>query len=1393
MKLLRIAFIVLCTTLFHAFGHAQSATSTKGTDFWMGFMKNNDNGSSESLSLFITSGSPSSGTVEIPGQNWSQNFVVVANATTTVTIPNNVAEVLSSQVVEGRAIHIFTDQPVSVYAINFETNTADATKILPTAAIGTSYIVTSYSGTAGHESELLITATEDNTQVIITPKVSTTEGNLAGIPFQVGLQKGECYQVKAAGTGDLTGTSIQATEASGKCRPFAVFSGSGCSSVPADCFACDHIFEQNYPLELWGKEFYVTPWVFSLSPDWTVTQPKYTYRILAQANNTNINIDGVAAFNLNAGNYQEFNHEIAAHCIISNQPIAVIQYMEGIQCGGNGDPSMVILDDRSKKIDSVTFGTVVSSIIADHYLNIIINTEDLGSLTLDGAPISPSLFQSFPYCTEQVWCGIPITAGNHTLTSTGGGVTAYAYGNGPNESYAFSIGAHYEPRPIEYEQVHCTNNAITLELSNEYFNPKWYNVSDTTTILGTNFQYNVPAPIVNAVYVVKCTKLISGCEEKFYYSVASPDPIPVVMDPAVITVCEHQQVQLNALTSASGAMYEYNWSNGSSLNNNNVASPVASPSNTTTYNVSVSSPGACSAGSGTITVTVNPGNIANLVASPEEVSICAGASVPLSVTTQTKIWSDDFEPGISWGDWESIQNALANSICSAASGNGLYFNGIFPREAITNPLNVSTGGTIYFALKIANGVAPCDDAEPGDNIVLSYSVNNGGWVNLQTFYESAYPDFVELAVNIPAAAMSNNTRFRWRQVGTYMVNQDNWVLDNMYIGTSNTGNYNYSWAPSSLLNNASSSAPTATPTSTTVFQVTLTDIPSGCTYRDSVLVNVGAPFTLTATNDATICDVQGIQLNATPSIAGDYTYNWMPSNSLTGFYGSSPIAQPTSTTLYQVIATSEQGCTATEDVNITVSALLNLQLSATDSTLCAGEQTQLTATLANNPLGVSYAWSPAIGLTNTQQASTNASPTDDITYLCTVTHLASGCQLSSEIAIDVTPAFSVSITPNEIASCIVAGMPVNATSNYNGVLNWNWSPWNIVNDATSSSTTLSGNADGVLTMTATSETGCIAVASINITQAEEITFLGTDTGFCVGEGVTLDTGWPSTYSVVWNTQQTTSSIVVNQPGIYHVDVTSPEGCQSEDEILVTEFSYPVVQLGGDSSLCSGELLVLNAGNPGLNSVWSNGLQTSQINVTSGGLYSVTVDNGYCFTSDEINVEFHTLPVNPFVSEVNHCFAFQSQLALDAQNSGSTYLWNTGSTSQILPATSIGIYSVRVTTENNCSASFGIEVKGDCPVTIYIPNSFTPDGDGLNDVWKAEGENVLNFHLRLYNRWGELFFESYDIEKPWLGQRRDGEYYMEPGIYPYLIVYQVIQDNGMMSEPIKVKGEVSLLR
>jgi hypothetical protein len=407
-------------------------------------------------------------------------------------------------------VHVTTQDTVAVFAISFNPYTADGTKVLPTPSLGTDYMVAAYRGLSPWDSELLVVATEDGTEVEITPSVSTSAGNPAGVPFTVSLNAGDCYQVMAASGQDLTGSRVRGTEASGSCRPFAVFSGAGCTNIPAGCIACDHIYEQNFPIEVWGTEYFVTPFVFALSPGYNVSQPNYTYRVLASQNGTSVSIGGGTPFTLNAGQFQEFQYQVGPRCIQASQPVAVIQYMQGISCGGNGDPAMLIIDDVTKKIDNITFSTVQSNVITTHYLNVVIDAADLGNVTLDGTPISANLFQDFPSCPGQLWAGFQISPGSHTLDAPGGGVTGYVYGNGEAESYAYSVGSFSPVPPLVIDEAICSSDGVTLQIANSYFDPHWYNYTDPETILHEGFQYTLPLPVENGVYVGVGNEFVSG-------------------------------------------------------------------------------------------------------------------------------------------------------------------------------------------------------------------------------------------------------------------------------------------------------------------------------------------------------------------------------------------------------------------------------------------------------------------------------------------------------------------------------------------------------------------------------------------------------------------------------------------------------------------------------------------------------------------------------------------------------------------------------------------------------------------------------------------------------------------------------------------------------------------
>jgi len=133
--------------LFAASSFGQGAIPTKGKEFWVGFMQNYEVEEwQEELSLFIVSDQSTTGVVEIPGQGWSQAFTVTANQTTTVTVPNNIAEHFTNQVTEQKGIYIETADTVAVFAINFNGFTADGTKILPVQTLGIDYRISSYIG-----------------------------------------------------------------------------------------------------------------------------------------------------------------------------------------------------------------------------------------------------------------------------------------------------------------------------------------------------------------------------------------------------------------------------------------------------------------------------------------------------------------------------------------------------------------------------------------------------------------------------------------------------------------------------------------------------------------------------------------------------------------------------------------------------------------------------------------------------------------------------------------------------------------------------------------------------------------------------------------------------------------------------------------------------------------------------------------------------------------------------------------------------------------------------------------------------------------------------------------------------------------------------------------------
>ena len=217
--------------------------------------------------------------------------------------------------------------------------------------------------------------------------------------------------------------------------------------------------------------------------------------------------------------------------------------------------------------------------------------------------------------------------------------------------------------------------------------------------------------------------------------------------------------------------------------------------------------------------------------------------------------------------------------------------------------------------------------------------------------------------------------------------------------------------------------------------------------------------------------------------------------------------------------------------------------------------------------------------------------------------------------------------------------------------------------------------------------GCDSIIITHLSINNPVVNLGANYAICSGTTTTLNAGNPgATY--LWNTGATTQTITVSTAGTYSVTITDPAGCVANDAITISVNPSPTVNLGADISACADETVILNAGNPGANYLWSTGAITQTINANTSGTYSVTVTNGFgCIASDVINVNIHALPIVELGAPINFCTG--ENVTLDAGNPGANYLWSTGATTQTITTSTAGTYSVTVTNGFGCDKSDNI--------------------------------------------------------------------------------------------------------
>lgn len=156
-------------------------------------------------------------------------------------------------------------------------------------------------------------------------------------------------------------------------------------------------------------------------------------------------------------------------------------------------------------------------------------------------------------------------------------------------------------------------------------------------------------------------------------------------------------------------------------------------------------------------------------------------------------------------------------------------------------------------------------------------------------------------------------------------------------------------------------------------------------------------------------------------------------------------------------------------------------------------------------------------------------------------------------------------------------------------------------------------------------------------------------------------------------------------------------------------------------------------------------------MTLPGIYWVTVINKNCLAKDTLKVDYLNKPSFTLGNDTAICQGMSIVLYPKiVKGTGLSYLWNDGSTTSSIVVNQQGNFSVTLSNQCGTKTNDINIVKGICQ--LYVPNSFTPNGDGVNDILKAlYGENITDFNFQIYNRYGEMVFISKNITSGWDGK------------------------------------------
>lgn len=633
-----------------------------------------------------------------------------------------------------------------------------------------------------------------------------------------------------------------------------------------------------------------------------------------------------------------------------------------------------------------------------------------------------------------------------------------------------------------------------------------------------------------------------------------------------------------------------------------------------------------------------------------------------------------------------------------------------------------------------------------------------------------------------------------------------------------SGAPSFLWTPTAVFNNDTLKAPTITPDSSMWVYVIGTfppSFPSTCFDKDSMFVEVVEPaLTIVPLGPTNICQGDTLVLQAVNNI-GNNNLSWAPSFiNLVASSGDTAFFVPTfSTTISATVSIS--GCDASDSQTFGLDPFNKPVINFTDTMICQGQTVDLASDI--NFTSTSYLWSPSEGLLGDSTASGPlAQPQSTTTYTLVATSPNAYCADTTDVTVEVFPA-QVDITPDPVAFlCIGESADLQATTT-NGTVTW--SPDLNISSTTELNVTVTPQQSTWYFAEMTNGP-CTVVDSVflqidSLPQELEISAIPDKDFYCVGDTVALLSPIyePSLYPNItheWFDAPSIATTLEAYNVLLYADITRLYARITRNNACADTVSFlmqvvdPVFPLAfTEDTICPGESVQLLLDDAEL-------LPTDQISWSPAGSlscadcpdpiaspqtfveYTVTGTVKGCSAASTVTIDLFepydvTLEAEPDLEiHKGSSVKILSSILPDSSTSTGNYNWSVNGESILHDSMDLYIqslleptwFTLNYTDENGCINEDSIFINILEPMWD-IPDLFSPNNDGLNDVYQVVTNGNPNFTLvrfQVFNRWGELVFETKDINEGW-----DGTYKGKDAPSESYIVVMEIEFPGQVRE------------